>query len=243
MASHAVAEIKIAPPAQSEVTLQLEPKPKDNTNIPQTRPSGWHFQATYGLSAADVETPAWDAQKDPVSAIQKSTSGVFTDNRFGHSFETAMNSRQSVRMGLALFNAQSVAPSKWMIPLTGRSQSAEWRTWGIGSDFFLVRRASPNLDLDAGLQADYFVSGVTTLSLDEKASAGGQNTSRLEQKSGWRVAFSGGIGGLYIGPVGLVMRVAGQVMQAQFKGHTSPLRVQGMQFQMGAGLALGRGEP
>jgi hypothetical protein len=32
-------------------------------------------------------------------------------------------------------------------------------------------------------------------------------------------------------------------MQSQFNGQSAPLRVQGMQLQLGAGLALGRGEP
>ena len=241
--ARAYAEIKIAPPSQSEVTLQLTPKPKDGAVSPASRTSSWHFQATYGLSVADVESPAWNTQSDPASPVQKSTSGIFTDNRFSHSFEHHLNDRQSVRLGLSLLNAQCSQPAKWMLPLTGSQKSPEWRTWGIGSDFFLVRRAFSNLDLDAGLQADYFVSGVTTLPLGDKAATNLQNSGRLEQKSGWRIAFAGGIGGLYIGPLGIIMRISGQVMQSQFNGHSAPLRVQGMQLQLGAGLALGRGEP
>jgi hypothetical protein len=242
-AATARAEIKITLPPQSDPGKQTDFKSRDMTSTASSLPSIWHFQATYGLSVADVECPAWDTQSDPATAVQKSTSGIFTDSRFGHSSEQPLNDRQSIRAGLSLISAQTSLPSKWMIPFTGAQKTSQWRTWGVGTDLFLVRRASANLDLDAGLQADYFFSGVTTLAYGEKASQALQNASRLEQKAGWRLAFTGGIGGLHFGPLGIIMRLSGQVIQAQFKGHASPLRVQGMQVQLGAGLALGRGEP
>ncbi|NBX17902.1 MAG: hypothetical protein EBR09_11095 [Proteobacteria bacterium] len=242
-AATARAEIKITPPPQSDTGKQADTKTRDVPSASSGLPAIWHFQATYGLSVADVECPAWDTQSDPATAVQKSTSGIFTDSRFGHSYEQPLNDRQSIRAGLSLFNAQASQPSKWMIPVTGAQKTSQWRTWGVGTDLFLVRRISANLDLDAGLQADYFFSGVTTLAVGEKASQALQNASRLDQKGGWRLAFTGGIGGLHFGPLGIIMRLSGQVIQAQFKGHASPLRVQGMQVQLGAGLALGRGEP
>lgn len=130
-----------------------------------------------------------------------------------------------------------------MAALASKSKAPEWRSWGIGTDVFLVRHASAHVDLDAGLNADYFVSGVATLPTSENATVELQNSSRLEQKMAWRLGFNGGIGGLYWGPLGFVLRISGQVLQAQFKGHTQPLRVQGLQVQIGAGLDLGRGEP
>ncbi len=243
VALQAFAEIRINPPDKSGTSVQLTAKPVENLPAPSSNPSVWHFQAVYGISSADVETPAWDTKTEPATAIQKSTTGVFTENRFNHSIEMPLTNRQSMRMGLSLFSAQSYAASGWVASLTGKSKAADWRTWGLGTDIFLVRHTSPSLDLDAGLHADYFVSGVITLPVGDSASSALQNSARLEQKTGWRLAFSGGIGGLYIGPVGLILRLSGHVIQSQFKGHTSPLRVQGIQIQAGAGLALGRGEP
>lgn len=243
VAVQAFAELRINPPDKPGVNVQLMPKSGESSPAPSSNPSVWHFQAVYGISSADVETPAWDTKTEPATAVQKSTTGVFTENRFSHSMEMPLTNRQSLRMGLSLFSAQSYAASGWVASLTGKSKASDWRTWGLGTDIFLVRHTSPNLDLDAGLHADYFVSGVITLPVGESASPALQNAARLEQKMGWRLAFSGGIGGLYIGPVGVILRLTGHVIQSQFKGHTAPLRVQGIQVQAGAGLALGRGEP
>lgn len=238
----ASADVKIEPPPSNPATNPTA-KASETTATQPSKPSIWHFQATYGVSSADVETPSWDSTTDPITARQKSTTGVFTENRFGHSFEVGLQPRQAIRMGLSLVNTQSVAGTGWMAALASKSKAPDWRTWGLGCDLFLLRQMSANLDLDAGLQADYFISGVTTLPTTDAATTELQNSSRLEQKSGWRVAFSGGIGGLYLGPIGFILRLSGHVLQAQFKGHTQALRAQGLQVQVGAGLALGRGEP
>jgi hypothetical protein len=235
------AEIRITPPEQTTTAT------KQTTNSESTRSSPaqnvWHFQATYGLSSADVESPYWDTRSDPAVAAQRSATGVFSESRFSHSAEIPVNVKQSVRLGLSLVNAQSGVSSGWLASLAGRSNAPDWRAWGVGTDVFLLRHTSASLDLDAGFQADYFIAGVTTLPTSENASAEIQKAARLEQKSGWRVAFSGGIGGLYIGPLGLILRLSGQVLQSDFEGHKFPLRAQGLQIQVGAGLALGRGEP
>jgi hypothetical protein len=234
----AIADIKIEPPVSV-----LANKVSEGSQAKETRASSWTFQATYGLTSADVETPAWDTRTDPVTAVQKSTSGLFSENRYSHSYGISVNPRQSLRLGLSLVNCQSVSATGWMAALASKSKGPDWRSWGIGTDIFLVRHNSPRFDLDAGLNADYFVSGVATLPTSDSASAELQNASRLEQKSAWRLGFSGGIGGMYLGPLGFILRISGQVLQAQFKGHSQPLRVQGLQVQIGAGLDLGRGEP
>lgn len=240
-ANTARAEIRITPPEQSTAT------PKLTTNAESTRSTSpqnvWHFQSTYGVSSADVESPYWDTRSDPNAAVQRSATGVFSESRFSHSVELPVHLKQSVRFGLSLVNAQSGVSSGWLASLAGRSNAPDWRAWGVGADVFLLRHTSALLDLDAGFQADYFIAGVATLPTAENASAETQKAARLEQKSGWRVAFSGGIGGLYIGPLGLILRLSGQVLQSKFDGHKYPLRAQGLQIQVGAGLALGRGEP
>lgn len=235
------ADIRITPPEQA--TLSLKHSASTEPLHPAAAQKVWHFQATYGLSSADVESPFWDARTDPAAAAQRSTTGVFSESRFSHSAELPMSNRQSMRLGFSLVNAQSGVSSGWLAKLTGPSNAPDWRAWGVGTDVFLLRHTSASLDLDAGFQADYFIAGVATLPTAENASAETQKAARLEQKSGWRVAFSGGIGGLYIGPLGLILRLSGQVLQSKFDGHKYPLRAQGLQVQVGAGLALGRGEP
>lgn len=240
-AVNAHADIRITPPEQAVIqSKQAASTESPPSSAPQ---KVWHFQATYGVSSADVESPYWDTRADPVAAAQKSTTGVFSESRFSHSSELPMNSKQSMRFGLSLVNAQSGVSSGWLANLAGQSNAPDWRAWGLGADVFLLRHTSASLDLDAGFQADYYISGVATLPTAENASAETQKASRLAQKSGWRIAFTGGIGGLYIGPLGLILRLSGQVLQAQFDGHALPLRAQGLQIQVGAGLALGRGEP
>jgi len=226
-----------------------------STSFPQTAtqpPSAansnslWHFEATYGISSADIEAPYWDTSVDPVKAKQRSTTGVLTETRYSHSVENALNKTQSIRYGLSLVNQQTAAATGWMAALAKNSKAPDWRSWGLGTDIFLVRHLSTNVDFDAGFQADYLVSGVATLAGNEtqaSASLSATAPTRLDQQLGWRVAFSGGIGGLYMGPLGLIFRMTGYVMQSTFKGHTQALRAQGLQFQLGAGLALGRGDP
>lgn len=241
--TYARADLRIEPPAPAPTPTNA-PVKAVGTNTPQgSDSSAWHFQATYGISSADVETPAWNNKSEPATAIQKSTTGVFTEKRFNHSLELGNHPRQATRVGLSLVNAQSASATGWMKSLAEQSRAPDWRAWGIGTDVFLVRHVAANLDLDAGLQADYFISGVATLPSTDAVSTEAQTSPRLEQKMGWRLAFSGGIGGLYMGPLGLILRMSGHVIQAQFQGHTQPLRIQGVQFQIGAGLALGRGEP
>jgi hypothetical protein len=211
---------------------------------PPSKPSSWHFQTTYGVSSADLEAPYWNTALDPVAAAQRSTTGALTQVRYSHSIESALNNSQALRWGFALVNEQTVAKNSWAAALAKESKAPEWRAWGIGTDIFLVRHLSPAVDFDAGLQADYFISGVATLGTsDTAAAAQSAAQNRLEQKSGWRIAFTGGIGGLYMGPLGLIARISGYVMQSSFKTHSQPLRAQGLQLQLGMDLALGRGDP
>lgn len=239
-----------AAPAQSNTTAPISlPTSGQSTtaNVSPTvsKPSSWHFQTTYGLSLADMETPYWNTAVDPVSAAQRSTTGVLTQVRYSHTVESSLGNSQAIRWGMALVNDQTAARNGVWASLAKESKAPEWRAWGVGTDIFLVRHLSPAVDFDAGLQADYLLSGVATLgSTDTVTSATQTNANnRLEQKSGWRLAFTGGIGGLYLGPLGMVMRLSGYVMQTSFKGHSQPLRAQGLQIQLGMDLALGRGDP
>jgi len=232
------------PPAGKNTTLPAEGQASGTVPGARSKPSSWHFQTTYGVSSADLEAPYWNTAVDPVAAAQRSTTGVLTQIRYSHSVETPLGGSQALRWGLALVNDQTATKSGWAAALAKDSKAPEWRAWGIGTDLFLVRHMSPSVDFDAGLQADYLLSGVATLGASEAAAAA-QSTAqnRLEQTSGWRLAFTGGIGGLYLGPVGLIFRLSGYVMQASFKAHKQPLRAQGLQLQVGMDLALGRGEP
>lgn len=203
--------------------------------------SSWHFQATYGLSSADFEIPIWDTASDPAGEEQISTTGLLTQSRYSHAIEHAVNDRQMFRWGFSLLSNQTMTGSGWLASLARDSKVPSWRSWGIGSDIFLVRRFSPACDFDAGVQLDYLLSGSNTMRSSEQNSSVNAPPLRLEQTSGWRVAFSGGISGLYLDPVGLIFRVGGYVTQATFKGHALPIRAQGIQVQIGADLALGRG--
>lgn len=228
---------------QQETPATHRPIQTTSPTPAELKNSAWHFQATYGVSSADVEAPYWNTTLDPAKAEQRSTTGVLTQSRYSHSFASPLNRSQSVRWGLALVSEQTAPAKGWMAALAKDSKAPAWRTWGVGTDLFLVRHQSPALDFDAGLQADYFLSGVSNLGALEGTSEQRSTPNRLEQKSGWRIAFTGGLGGIYIGPVGIIMRLSGYVVQAAFKGHTQPLRAQGVQLQLGADLALGRGEP
>lgn len=234
------------PAAAKVAAAATEGQSQANNTTPgaHAKPSSWHFQTTYGVSSADMEAPYWNTALDPAAAAQRSTTGALTQIRYSHSLESSLGGSQAVRWGLSLVNEQTAAKNSWATALAKDSKAPEWRAWGIGTDIFLVRHLSPSLDFDAGLQADYFLSGVATLGAsDTTAAAQSATQNRLDQKSGWRLAFTGGIGGLYLGPVGFILRLSGYVMQASFKTHTQPLRAQGLQLQVGMDLALGRGDP
>ena len=205
--------------------------------------SDWHFQVTYGLTPADIETPYWNTSVDPAIETQRSTTGVINQIRYSHAAEFPFNSKQSTRIGLSLLNEQITPSNSWTRSLVKISKAPEWRAWGLGTDLFLVQHSSNQLSLDAGLQADYYLSGVTNLGNAESGANPSSSDMRLEQKSGWRVAFCGGVTTNLVGPLGVITRVSGFVMESRFRGHSKPLRAQGFQLQIGAALALGRGDP
>lgn len=243
----AVAHITEAPPtaatrAEGDALSMASQPSQPSSPVQQTNAmSSWHFQATYGLSTADFEIPVWDTTSDPAGEAQISTTGLLTQTRYSHAIEHAVNDRQMFRWGFSLLSNQTITGSGWLASLARDSKVPSWRSWGLGSDVFLVRRFSPSCDFDAGVQLDYLLSGSSTMRSSEQNNGVNAPPLRLEQKSGWRVAFSGGIGGLYLDPVGLIFRVSGYVTQATFKGHAQPIRAQGIQVQLGADLALGRG--
>lgn len=235
----AAAETQLA----SAQTMQHNAVPQNVPMSSSQLKSDWHFQVTYGVSSADVEAPYWNTSTDPAGAAQRSTTGALSQTRYSHSVETPLNGSQAVRYGLSLVNDQTAATNSWLKSLAKDSKAPDWRAWGLGSEIFLVRHISRSFDFDAGLQADYYLSGVATLGSIETSSANTTTITRLDQKSGWRLAFTGGMNAGLFGPVGLIMRVSGYVMQSTFTGHSKPLRAQGLQLQLGADLALGRGEP
>lgn len=209
---------------------------------PQQPMSSWHFQAIYGIAVADFEVPVWKSESDPIVEDQMSSTGLLSESRYSHAIEHALNQKQMVRWGLSLVSSQTTTGNGLLAGLALDSKVPSWRSWGIGSDLFLVRRFTPACDFDAGLQLDYHLSGNSTMRNSDAAGSINTPPTRLDQESGWRVAFSGGISGLYLGPLGLVARLSGFVTQASFKGHSRPIRAQGVQVQIGANLALGRGD-
>lgn len=237
--AHATAETGQAKPADTAPNTATAIAPSSaGTQDPM---SSWHFQATYGVSSADFEVPVWNTNTDPAQEEQASTTGLLTQSRYSHAVEHSVNKNQMFRWGFSLLSNQTITGSGWLSGLAKDSKVPAWRSWGVGGDFFLVRRYSPACDFDAGVQLDYHLSGNSTMRSSEVSGAVNAPPSRLEQKNGWRVAFSGGISGLYLDPVGLIFRLSGFVSQATFKGHAQPLRAQGVQIQIGADLALGRG--
>jgi hypothetical protein len=239
MSHTAVAETQLA----SAQIVQPGVMPQATPMAPSSSKSDWHFQVTYGVSSADVEAPYWNTNTDPAGAAQRSTTGALSQTRYSHSVESPINGSQAIRYGLSLVNDQTAAANSWLKSLAKESKSPDWRAWGLGSEIFLVRHISRSFDFDAGLQADYYLSGVATLGSVESSLANTTTLTRLDQKSGWRLAFTGGMNAGLFGPVGLIMRVSGYVMQSTFTGHSKPLRAQGLQLQLGADMALGRGEP
>lgn len=237
--AHATAETARANPAETAKNTATAIAP--SSAGPQDPMSSWHFQATYGISSADVEVPVWKTDTDPAQQEQISTTGLLTQARYSHALEHEVNKNQMFRWGFSLLSSQTITGSGWLSGLTKDSKAPAWRSWGVGGDFFLVRRFSPACDFDAGVQVDYYLSGNSTIRSSISSGAVNPPPSRLEQKNGWRVAFSGGISGLYLDPVGLIFRLSGFVSQATFKGHSQPLRAHGVQIQIGADLALGRG--
>jgi len=157
------------PPAGKNTTLPAEGQASGTVPGAASKPSSWHFQTTYGVSSADLEAPYWNTAVDPVAAAQRSTTGVLTQIRYSHSVETPLGGSQALRWGLALVNDQTATKSGWAAALAKDSKAPEWRAWGIGTDLFLVRHMSPSVDFDAGLQADYLLSGVATLGASEAA--------------------------------------------------------------------------
>jgi hypothetical protein len=243
VAPSAYSDVQIEPPSTAaSSTLMPGAALSPGSNTYARKSHNWLFQFIYGVTSADVDTPAWDSKIDPPRAVQRSTTGFFSDYRFSHAYELQVSPKQTLRMGLSLLNTQTLNSNGWLSTLAKKSKAPDWRSWGLGSEVFLVRHSTSFLDIDAGLNADYLIAGIANLPTLETASQELQDLSRLEQKSGWRFGFSGGIGGLYLGPVGLILRISGQVSQIQFKGHNQPLRIQGIQIQLGAGLDLGRGD-
>lgn len=209
---------------------------------PRDSMSSWHFQAVYGIGYADFEIPIWKTETDPAVQDQVSTTGLVTQARYSHAIEHRLNQQQMFRWGFSLLNNQTTTDNGLLSSLARDSLVPAWRSWGVGCDLFIVRRFCSACDFDAGIQLDYHLSGNTTLRSSELSGSVNSPPSRLDQKSGWRVAFSGGISGLYLGPVGIVARLSGFVTQADFEGHSRPMRAQGLEVQLGANLALGRGE-
>lgn len=211
-------------------------------SAPQQSMSSWHFQAVYGVAYADFEIPVWKTETDPAQEDQISSTGLMTQARYSHAIEHPLNQNQLVRWGVSLVNSQTTSGNGLLSRLAQDSKVPSWRSWGVGGDLFMVRRFSAACDFDAGLQLDYHLSGNTTMRSSDATGSINAPPSRLDKQSGWRVAFTGGISGLYLGPIGLVARLSGFVTQTSFKGHSRPLRAQGVQFQIGADLALGRGD-
>jgi hypothetical protein len=203
----------------------------------------WRFQTSYALWPADVEVPQWDFDSEPAKAEQKLATVLLTQNRFGQSVSLPFNALQATRMGISLLQIQTENNAHWAKSLVKSTSSADWHCWGVGGDLFISRQQSPSISIEAGLQADYLVSGTLSFEPTQKLLQSDSTPLQLAQSGGWRIAFSSGLSGFMFGPVGLLIRLNGYILEANFRGHPDSYRAQGFQMELGADLALGRSEP
>lgn len=201
--------------------------------------SPWRFEMSYGVSSSEMSYPSWKTVSGKSVANEESSVGVISDLRVNHSFELPLSRSQSVRAGVSLSKVQSAAAFGMGETLAPASRIPVWRTWGFGADVFMVRRLSPGLEIDAGVVGDYLVGGFAEIS---GAAGNSLIQSRLEQKSGWRLGFCGGVGGLYAGPIGLVVRLGSYWNNLSYREHPKPIQAQGAQISLGFVINLARGD-
>jgi hypothetical protein len=203
--------------------------------------SPWRFEMSYGVAQSQISYPTWTRVSRASVASADSSEGVVSDLRVNHSIELPLSRSQSFRAGPSLSRVQSSAAFGIGDVLAPSSRAPVWRTWGVGADFFMVRRLGPGFEIDAGMIADFMIGGVAELEGLTQGTRDSPVVNRLEQKSGWRIGFCGGVGGLYAGPVGLVFRLGSYWTDLSYREHTKRLQAQGAQASVGFVLNLAKG--
>ncbi len=203
--------------------------------------SPWRFEMAYGLAQSQISYPSWARASRTSFPSEDSSEGVVSDLRVNHSFEFPLSRSQSFRAGPSLSRLQSSDAFGIADASASGSRAPVWRTWGFGADVFMVRRLGPGFEIDAGIIADYMIGGVAELGGVSQGSRDSLVVDRLEQKSGWRVGFCGGVGGLYAGPVGLVFRLGSYWTDLSYREHPKRLQAQGAQASVGFVLNLAKG--
>jgi hypothetical protein len=200
----------------------------------------WHYQMNYAVSVSDIEFPYWDEADDGEGTKQKNAESVLSKKRFSHGYEFPLNPLQTARLGLSILQVKSENWKPKM--LVTNPASLEWRSWGLGGDFYLVRQIGPSVFVEAGIQADYLFSGRLSQSSTQDSVRAVTAARSFSQSNGLRTSFGGGFGGYLIGPIALIVRLGGFVLETKFRDHPRPFRAQGFQLEVGADLALGRSE-
>jgi hypothetical protein len=214
-----------------------EPSPGRNSGAV----SPWRFEMSYGVAQSQISYPTWARASRTSVPSEDSSEGVVSDLRVNHSIELPLGRTQSFRAGPSLSRVQSSAAFGIAEVLAPGSRAPVWRTWGVGGDVFMVRRLGPGFEIDAGMIADFMIGGVAELGGASQGSRDPLVVNRLEQKSGWRIGFCGGVAGLYAGPVGLVFRLGSYWTDLSYREHPKRLQAQGAQASVGFVLNLAKG--
>jgi hypothetical protein len=221
--------------------VSSESLPDSSSNRTGGAMSPWRFEMSYGVAQSQISYPTWVRVSRASLASEDSSEGVVSDLRVNHSIEFPLSRSQSVRAGPSLSRVQSSAAFGIGEALAPGSRAPVWRTWGVGGDFFMVRRLGPGFEIDAGMIADFMIGGVAELGGLSQGARDSVVVNRIEQKSGWRIGFCGGVGGLYAGPVGLVFRLGSYWTDLSYREHPKRLQAQGAQASVGFVLNLAKG--
>lgn len=218
--------------------------PAEKSRSEQIFPSflQWRFQASYGLWPADTEVPSWDRSAEAPQTEQLLATALLEQNRFGQSVMIPFNPLQATRVGVSLLQIQTANQAPWAKSFVKNAAPVDWQCWGLGGDLFISRQQSNSIFLEAGLQAESLIAGRLSYRTSGAVLSSENTPPTLEQSGGWRIAFSGGMSGFMLGPVGMLVRLNGYILKAHFRGHPKPFRAQGFQLEVGADLALGRSE-
>ena len=230
-----------SPDAARSGGASLDPPSESSPGRNSGPVSPWRFEMAYGLAQLQISYPSWARASRTSLPSEDSSEGVVSDLRVNHSIEFPLSRTQSFRAGPSLSRVQSSDGFGIADPTASGSVAPVWRTWGFGADVFMVRRLGPGFEIDAGMIADFMIGGVADLGGASQGSRDSLVANRLEQKSGWRVGFCGGVGGLYAGPVGFVFRLGSYWTDLSYREHPKRLQAQGAQASVGFVLNLAKG--
>ncbi len=202
-------------------------------------------EASYSVGAADVEVPYWKSVGRDFVPAQKSSTAGLTESRLSGSLAWRVTAAQSMRIGLSFVRFRSGVPAVAASLLGEGSEPTVWRGWGAGMNLSIVRHMFPWMDVDGGLGFDYIAAGVANLGGGVQSSGGLRNLppDRVDLSSGWQAGWQAGIGGIYLGPFGIVLRIGGHLGSLSFSQHSKPMETQSLMFSVGSCVEFGRGDP